>query len=134
MIAENVKRIARAQGKTLEDLAAALNVTRQQIHRYITGNVTLQNLQRIAAALNTSPAALLAETEPAPAAGPASLADTTDRPSQDPGAPALVCPVCGSRFELCRQAPGIQEDAQPRQKKHAGPRKAGQDTDGKLFD
>lgn len=133
MIAENVKKIARTQGKTLEDLAAALNVTRQQIHRYITGNVTLQNLQRIAAALNTSPAALLAETEPAPAAGPASLTDTTtDRPNQDPGAPAFICPVCGSRFELCRQAPQPQEDSQPRQKKHAGPRKAGQD-EGILF-
>lgn len=91
-ISTNVKKALRAQGKNLDDLAAALNVSRMQVYRYLNGNITLSNLQRLAAALNIPPSKLLEEGPEADNPGPI--------PAGLPAVLSIICPSCRKQIYL----------------------------------
>ena len=91
-ISTNVKKALRAQGKNLDDLAAALNVSRMQVYRYLNGNITLSNLQRLAAALNIPPSKLLEEGPEADNPGPI--------PAGLPAVLSIICPSCREQIYL----------------------------------
>ena len=83
ILTANVKRICKAEHIKIDDLAARLNVSRQQIYNYLKRG-TLATLERIAAALNTTPAALLA-----------------DPAQEDHTNPARIrCPHCGKPLTI----------------------------------
>lgn len=79
----NVKRICKAERVTVETLAARLGVSRQQVYRY-TKTATLSSLSKLAAALNTTPAALLED--------PAQENHT--KPAR------IACPHCGKPLTI----------------------------------
>lgn len=62
VLGENIRRIRTEQGKTLDDIAALVGVSKQTIQRYETNaisNVPSDKIELIAKALNTSPGALM---------------------------------------------------------------------------
>lgn len=71
----------KAQNRTQQDLATALGVSYMQLYRYLHGNITIDNLARIADALKTTPADLLREER-----------ETTPETSERA---RIVCPHCG---------------------------------------
>ena len=79
----NVKRICKAEHVKIDELAARLNVSRQQVYRY-TKTATLSSLSKLAAALNTTPAALLADPAQEDNTNPARIA----------------CPHCGKPLTI----------------------------------
>lgn len=58
-IKKNVTRLLKARKKSQKDLAADLAITVQTLQYYFSGNITLKNLERIAAALDVDPWQLL---------------------------------------------------------------------------
>lgn len=56
---ENVERFLKQKGKNKTVLADLLGVSYMQLYRYLHGNITLANLERIAKALDLEPWQLL---------------------------------------------------------------------------
>jgi repressor LexA len=66
MLSNNLKKLRRERGLTLDDLARALDTSRQTIHRYENGviaNVPPEKVARLASALGVSPSALMGWSE-----------------------------------------------------------------------
>jgi repressor LexA len=62
MLAENLKKLRKKRKMTLEELAEAVGTSRQTIHRYETGaisNIPPEKIELLAAALKTTPSALM---------------------------------------------------------------------------
>ncbi len=62
MLSNNLKKLRRERGMTLDDLARALGTSRQTIHRYENGviaNVPPEKVEQLAAALGVSPSMLM---------------------------------------------------------------------------
>lgn len=91
MIRDKVQEILKSRGRSQIDLANALNVTRQTLHYYLTGNITLSTLEEIAAALDVEPAELLRTG--------ADQLIQAPRATQD-HAPGIVCPYCGQIIRI----------------------------------
>lgn len=92
VIRANFERIRAEKGVKIEDLAAALGVRRQQVHKYSYGG-TVASLEKLAAALEVEPWQLLK-----PAQDPAAP-DAADRPSSA----RLTCPHCGRAVTVTLQ-------------------------------
>ena len=56
---ENVERFLKQKGKNKTVLADLLGVSYMQLYRYLHGNITLANLERLANALDVEPWQLL---------------------------------------------------------------------------
>ena len=54
ILADNVRRICREQGKQLKDLAADIGIDPASLTRALNGNARLDTVQKIAAALGVS--------------------------------------------------------------------------------
>lgn len=93
-ISENIKILCKIRNLKINDLASRLNITRQTLHRQITGPANITSLQRIANALQVpgwillhpAPLEALAQIQTDQAPGPACLPGT--RPA------VLFCPHC----------------------------------------
>ncbi len=115
MIRDNVKIICSLKGRNLGCIAESLNITRQTLHRFLTGSPTLDTLTKIASVLEVPPFVLL-HPDPARAmqeddgrqdyrtaggiqTGPADpdKPGTQAQPRTAPPVPA-VCPVCHARL------------------------------------
>lgn len=104
MIRDNVKLICKMQGRKLSEIAEALNITRQSLHRFLTGSPNLDTVQRIAAALDVpawiilhpAPAAALVQIRTGQVPGPE---DRTNQAGTIQAA-RLSCPICGSRLQI----------------------------------
>lgn len=59
ILAENVKRICKAQGKQMKDLAGEMGVDPASLTRAIYGNARLDTIEKIALALGVSAHSLL---------------------------------------------------------------------------
>lgn len=62
ILAENVKRICKAQGKQLKDLAKDINMDASSLTRAIHGNARLDTIEKIAIALGVSVKSLFETT------------------------------------------------------------------------
>ena len=92
-IKENINFILQQRGMTQTDIAEKLDVTRQTISYYLHGNITLQNLQRIADALDTTVEAIVSEV-------PLSAKGETIPKSGKTTVARLVCPHCGQEITI----------------------------------
>ena len=101
-INENIKTICKARGLSFAELAARLDMTRQNLHAITTGRPTLATLERIAAALSV-PVYILLHPDPA-----AVLAETAT-----PGRPVLSCPWCRRPIFLEAAPAGLIQDPGP---------------------
>ena len=63
ILAENVKRICKAQGKQMKDLAGEMGVDPASLTRAIYGNARLDTIEKIALALGVSASSLLEPTD-----------------------------------------------------------------------
>lgn len=91
-IKTNIVQALRDQGRTQKDLAASLEVTTQTLQYYFSGNITIKNLERIAAALEVEPWRLLKPIEPG---------ETI--PRKQPGKETTaqtICPYCGNTLQI----------------------------------
>ena len=59
ILAENVKRICKSQGKQLKDLAAEMGVDPASLTRAMNGNARLDTIEKMAHALGVSASTLL---------------------------------------------------------------------------
>jgi transcriptional regulator with XRE-family HTH domain len=75
-----IKEICKEKGITLQELARKLGINYQSVHAIMTGNPTVETLQKIAAVLGVPITELF---EPPP--------DT------------ITCPNCGARLTLCKK-------------------------------
>jgi transcriptional regulator with XRE-family HTH domain len=63
ILAENVKRICKAQGKQMKDIAGEMGVDPASLTRAIYGNARLDTIEKIALALGVSVSSLLEPTD-----------------------------------------------------------------------
>ena len=63
ILAENVKRICKAQGRQMKDLAGEMGVDPASLTRAIYGNARLDTIEKIALALGVSASSLLEPTD-----------------------------------------------------------------------
>lgn len=63
VLAENVKRICKEQGKQLKDLAKEMGIDPASLTRAIYGNARLDTIERIASALGVSVKSLFDDNE-----------------------------------------------------------------------
>lgn len=128
MIRDNVKQICKYQGRKLSEIADALNITRQSLHRFITGSPTLDTIQRIADALQV-PTFILLHPKPLAAlrAWNASQDQTGDQ-GQTASA-VLSCPICGGRLQITPADNGHQDDGHQDQQHDSPEDKTPQDQD-----
>ena len=63
ILAENVKRICKAQGKQMKDIAGEMGVDPASLTRAIYGNARLDTIEKIALALGVSASSLLEPTD-----------------------------------------------------------------------
>lgn len=63
ILAENVKRICKAQGKQLKDLAREMGVDPASLTRAMNGNARLDTIEKMAFALGVSASSLLEPTD-----------------------------------------------------------------------
>jgi transcriptional regulator with XRE-family HTH domain len=63
ILAENVKRICKAQGKQLKDLAGEMGVDPASLTRAMNGNARLDTIEKMALALGVSASSLLEPTD-----------------------------------------------------------------------
>ncbi len=108
-IQNNIKQIAGAQGVTLAEIAARLNITYQTLYTQLTGSPRLDTLEKIAGALHVAPWIIL---HPAPLSV---LEDgQPETGTQAPGHPdsqaprhRAICPHCKKEFNIFVTAAGI---------------------------
>jgi len=62
ILAENVKRICKSQGKQLKDLASSIKMDASSLTRAIYGNARLDTIEKIAIALGVSVKSLFEAT------------------------------------------------------------------------
>lgn len=92
-IKENIRFILEKRGMTQKNLADKLGVSKTAVGYYLRGNITINNLQKIADALDTTVETIVSET-PLYAKG---------GPIQDKGrvtSTSLVCPHCGEPISI----------------------------------
>lgn len=77
-----VKEVIKAKGITMQQVANELGITRDTLTRNINGNPTIETLEKIAKTLKVSVSDLLNE----------------EKLEEDKN--TIICPVCGSKFEL----------------------------------
>lgn len=58
ILAENVKRLCKQQGKQLKDLASEMNIDASSLTRAMYGNARLDTIEKIAGALGVSVSSL----------------------------------------------------------------------------
>ena len=96
MIKNAVKQIGSEQKRTFAQLANDLQITRQTLHRFLTGAPTLATVEKIANALQVPPFILL---HPAPLAALREWNRHQDHTGPGPAASVTaVCPVCHTRL------------------------------------
>lgn len=92
-IKENVRYVLEKRGMTQKSLADKLGVSKTAVGYYLRGNITINNLQKIADALDTTVETLVSETPLHVKGGPI----------QDKGritTSTLVCPFCGEPISI----------------------------------
>ena len=92
-IRENVKFVLEKRGMTQKSLADKLGVSKTAVGYYLRGNITINNLQKIADALNTTVETIVSETP----------LNVKGGPIQDRGRVTttnLVCPFCGETIAI----------------------------------
>jgi len=90
MIKEKVQIILKGSGITQNDLADKLNITRQTLHYYLNGNITLSKLAEIAGALGVSPWELLTPIPQKP----------------EPQLLQTICPYCKKPLQIALNPSG----------------------------
>jgi len=93
VLKDNVKFILQKRGMTQEDLAKKMGVSKQSIHHYLNGNITLDVIQKIAVALDTTVETVCSET-------PLHIKDTLIPSRGITTATSLVCPHCGKDIDI----------------------------------
>ena len=63
ILAENVKRLCKEQGKQLKDLAASMGIDPASLNRAMYGNARLDTIEKIANALGVSIKSLFEQTD-----------------------------------------------------------------------
>lgn len=63
ILAENVKRLCKEQGKQLKDLAASMEIDPASLNRAMYGNARLYTIEKIANALGASIKSLFEQTD-----------------------------------------------------------------------
>lgn len=63
ILAENVKRLCKEQGKQLKDLATSMGIDPASLNRAMYGNARLDTIERIANALGVSIKSLFEQTD-----------------------------------------------------------------------
>lgn len=63
ILAENVKRLCKEQGKQLKDLAASMGIDPASLNRAMYGNARLDTIEKIANALGVSIQSLFEQTD-----------------------------------------------------------------------
>lgn len=63
ILAENVKRLCKEQGKQLKDLAASMEIDPASLNRAMYGNARLDTIEKIANALGVSIKSLFEQTD-----------------------------------------------------------------------
>ena len=63
ILAENVKRLCKEQGKQLKDLAASMEIDPASLNRAMYGNARLDTIEKIANALGASIKSLFEQTD-----------------------------------------------------------------------
>lgn len=80
----NIKRITKEKGIQIKDLAATLEMTKENLSRLINSdNPTLKSIEKIAIALNVEPSEILFGIK--------------DNNQQQPN---NICPHCGKRIKI----------------------------------
>lgn len=80
----NIKRITKEKGIQIKDLAATLEMTKENLSRLINSdNPTLKSIEKIAAALNVEPSEILFGIK--------------DNNQQQPN---NICPHCGKKIKI----------------------------------
>lgn len=100
-IKTNIVQALKDQGRTQRDLASALEVTTQTLQYYFSGNITLRNIERIAAALEVEPWRLLKPSEPGEAIPTIPKAETPTQ--EEPTTTTAICPNCGKALKITIQ-------------------------------
>lgn len=89
---ENVLFVLKKRGLNQTVVSRRLGVTKQAFQYYLRGNISLETLDRIATAIDTTPAALLSEVP---------LSEMEAIPTrQHITSTTLVCPSCGAELKL----------------------------------
>lgn len=92
-IRENIKYILKDRGMTQVELAEKMGVSKQQIQSYISRNATVDSLQRIAIALDTTLETIVSEV-------PLNLRNDPIPSRHIPTTTKLICPHCGKEMDL----------------------------------
>lgn len=92
-IRENIKYILKDRGMTQVELAEKMGVSKQQIQSYISRNATVDSLQRIAIALDTTLETIVSEV-------PLNLRNAPIPSRHIPTTTKLICPHCGKEMDL----------------------------------
>lgn len=96
-IKENVKYILQQRGMTQVELANKMGVTKQQIQSYLNGNATIDSLNKMAIAMDTTVETLVSE---APLLWKDKLIpNRSDEPAYAETA-KLRCPHCGEEITV----------------------------------
>lgn len=98
MIKNNVKNILKAQGCTQKELARKLGVSAHLLQYYLTGNITLSNLSKIAGALGVPAWELLKNPGEQNAPNPGE--PSTTKPREANPETKTICPHCGKAVKL----------------------------------
>ena len=92
-IKDNIKYILAKRGMNQNDLAQAIGVSRQSIHYYFNGNISLETLQKLAEALNTTVETIVSET-------PLKWKEDNIPSKSSATETRLICPHCGEEIEI----------------------------------
>ena len=84
IIKKNFDYYREKQGIKIDDFAAMIGIKRQSLYSYFKKNVTVENLARVANALNVEPWQLLKPIED----------------EMKPNSPVIACPHCGKLIYL----------------------------------
>lgn len=92
-IHENIKFVLKNRGMTQKELADKLGVTRRTAMYYMKGNITVDTLEKLASALETTVETLVSET-------PLHLKNDAIQQRVNTTTTKLVCPHCGAEMTL----------------------------------
>lgn len=90
---ENIMFIIRKRNMTQTSLAKKMGVTKSQIQSYLKGNATVNSLQKIATALDTTVETLVSES-------PLDFKNDAIPSRGNITATKLTCPHCGAEISL----------------------------------